>query len=213
MDIDYHWPGDLDQKQAELIKALKRRLVPFISRKFGHQGDVRAATGPEAESPSVRIVDLAFWRPDVAYGRIDIPIEITRIICADPTTVRTADGVVYPTPSDMDVIEGKVTALFNRPFLQHRDLLDIFLFSSHLGPASPRRLKDKFNALSIHGPKIRKILDDFESNTAYHVRALNEVITTQVDPEAAANIRAGGGTEQVFQTVRDLVNDLLKDQP
>ena len=208
-DLDYHWEGDLAAKQAELASLFKRRLLPDVKRRLGYDGDVRATTGPGADSPSVCIVELAFWSAG-SPGRIEVPVDITRIICRDPVTVRTADGVVYPTPSDADLIEGKVIALFNRRYIQHRDFVDLFLFSSHLRLDSSERLQDKFTALGINKESILRQLRDFAEHTDYHIRSIAAVISDQLDPSAAANIEAAGGATLVFETVRQLLVTTLK---
>ena len=209
-DLDYHWEGDLVAKQEELVSLFNRRLLPEVKRRLGYEGDVRAATGPEADSPAVRIVELAFWSSSGPGGRIEVPVDITRIVCIDPITVRTADGVVYPTPSDADLIESKVVALFNRRYIEHRDFVDLFLFSSHLRPDSAARLRDKFARLSVDREIILRQLRDFESYPDYHIRSIAAVITDQLDPSAAANIEAAGGAKMVFETVRQLLVTKLK---
>lgn len=209
-DLDYHWEGDLVAKQEELVSLFNRRLLPDVKRRFGYEGDVRAATGPESDSPAVRIVELAFWSSSGPGGRIEVPVDITRIVCIDPVTVRTADGVVYPTPSDADLIEAKVIALFNRRYIEHRDFVDLFLFSSHLHPDSAERVRGKFATLTIDWETILRQLQDFEKHPDYHIRSITAVITEQVDPSAAANIEAAGGAKMVFQTVRQLLVTKLK---
>jgi len=52
--------------------------------------------------------DLRFWKGDL---HIEIPLEVTQIVCLDPPTIRTASGTVHPTPSDADLIESKVIAV------------------------------------------------------------------------------------------------------
>lgn len=208
-DLDYHWAGDLVAKQTELVSLFNRRLLPEVKRRLGYDGDVRTATGPESDSPAVRIVELAFWSAGVP-GRIEIPVDITRIACRDPVTVRTADGVVYPTPSDADLIESKVIALLNRRYIQHRDFVDLFLFSSHLRPDSAERLREKFATLSIGRESISRQLQDFDTHPDYHIRSIAAVITEQLDPSAAANIEAAGGAKMLFAEVRQLLVTKLK---
>jgi hypothetical protein len=210
MDIDYHWDGDPDKKQTELIRIFKGKLMPLIKRQFGYQANVLAASGPEAESPMVRIVNLAFWLPGTEYSRIEIPVEITRISCKDAHTVRTADGTIYPTPSDLDVIESKIISVFNRTVLQHRDLVDIFLFSNQLAQESPARLKDKFTSIQLKYSAIVKRLNDLETNAVYHTRAIQSVIAGQVDPDAAANLQSGGGAELVYHSVLKTIQIQVK---
>lgn len=207
-DIDYHWAGDLDTKQAELVSLFQRRLLPEVRRHFGYEGSARAATGPDAESPAVRVVELAFWR--LSSIRIEIPVEITRIVCMDPPTVRTADGVIYPTPSDADLIESKIIALFNRPFLQHRDVVDIFLFANHLPPDAAERVRSKFATLAIQPQRVAERLRDLADHPGYHAKAIATVIGDQLDPTAAANVNMAGGGKRVLDTVRQLLTTKLR---
>jgi hypothetical protein len=58
VDIDYHWEGDLEQKQAETVEVLRKKLLPEVKRQFAYDGDVRMASDPAAESPAVRIADI-----------------------------------------------------------------------------------------------------------------------------------------------------------
>ena len=208
-DLDYHWEGDLAAKQAELVSLFTRRLLPEVKRRLGYDGDVRGAAGPGTDSPAVCVVELAFWSAN-SPGRIEVPVDITRIVCHDPLTVRTVDGVVYPTPSDADLIEGKVITLFNRRYIQHRDFVDLFLFSSHLRPDSTERLRGKLSTLAIERETILGQLRDLAEHQDYHIRSIAAVIADQLDPSAAANIEAAGGAELVFETVRQLLVTTLK---
>ena len=93
-DIDYHWEGDLDQKQFDLIDLFTRVLFSEVRRLLQYDGNVAPAHGPDADSPMVRIINLAFWREGVPRSRIEIPVEITRILRTDPVTIRTVEGTV-----------------------------------------------------------------------------------------------------------------------
>lgn len=209
-DIDYHWDGDLQAKQSELVELFGRRLLPEIKRRLGYDGDVRCATGPEAMSPAVSTVELAFYRPGVAYSRIEIPVDLTRIICLDPLVVRTAAGVIYPTASDADLIESKVIALLNRPAVEHRDFCDLFLFASHFAPNAAQRMRTKLARLSLDSSAVNRRLHALRDGRAYHVRAIDALIGEQLDDTAAANLRAAGGAAIVFDTVWDLLRNRLK---
>jgi hypothetical protein len=204
-DIDYHWSGDPDKKQQELTALFQKRLVPGVRRQFGYEGRVDPATGPEAESPAVRTVDLAFWKTDVEFSRIEIPVEITRVACADPAEVRTVDGIIYPTLSDADLIESKVIAVLNRLIMAHRDLVDIFLFAGKLTPDSPKRLKSKLEALNVLPEEVRKHLDDLKIHAAYHAKAIQVIVDTQLDQEAAENINSAGGARIILQKVVEVL--------
>ena len=192
-------------KQAEIVSLLGRRLLPELKRRFGYDGDVRAATGPETDSPAVRIVQVALWPSGGPGVRIEVPVEITRIPCRDPLAVRTADGVVYPTRSDADLVESKVIAIFNRHYIEYRDVVDLFLFSGHLLPDSAERLQNKLAALALDRETVQRILRDLDRYPDHHVRGIAAVIGDQLEPDAAANIEAAGGARLVLETVRNLL--------
>jgi hypothetical protein len=102
VDVDYHWAGDLSKKQGELVLLFKRKLLPEVKHQLGYDGTVGPKTGPDADSPLVKIVDLAFYRQDVPRSRIEIPVDITRIECFDKPVARSTNGIVYLTVSDKD---------------------------------------------------------------------------------------------------------------
>jgi hypothetical protein len=208
-DINYHWDGDLTEKQQQLIKLCRRGLIPQVRRQLGYEAGVHPATGPESESPDARFVDLSFWRPNVAHSRVEIPLEITRVACLDPTTVRTSDGIVYPTPSEGDLIESKILAVLNRIHLAHRDLIDLFLFGNRLLSDSPQRLQEKLQRVHSDDNAIRKRLIDLGENADYHSRALQQIIDNQLDPAVAANLNLGGGGSAVLQRAVDLLRSNL----
>lgn len=192
-DIDYHWEGELEEKQRELIGLFRKRLLPSLRRQFGFDGSADPATGPDADSPAVRTVIVAVWKAGVAYSRSEIPVEITRISHTDKMEVRTVDGVVYPTLSDADLVESKIVAVFNRNTMAHRDLVDVFLFGNKLVPASPARMAKKLGALGITPAVVKEKMDDLDRHAIYHAKAVQTIIDTQLDPEAAKNINAAGG--------------------
>lgn len=208
-DIDYHWEGDLDKKQEELEMLFSRRLLPEAKRLFDFDGSVRRGGGLGDEGAFVRVVELAFWLPGSA-GRLEIPVDITRIVCADPIGVRTFEGNVYPTPSDADVVESKVISIVNRRHIEHRDLVDLFLFSSHLRPDSGVRLQRKFASLGIASEAIQKQLRDFAQYPDYHVKSIGAVVAGQLEAIAAAQIEASGGARNIFETVVELLTNQLK---
>lgn len=208
-DVDYHWSGDLAEKQKELLALFERRLLPEIRRRFGYECSAAIPAGPDADAPTLRVVELAVWREGSSWGRIEIPVEVTRIACADPVIVRTADGTIYPTASDADMIESKVIAVFNRAYLQHRDLVDVFLFRSKLPADSGRRLAQKMKALDIPASAVEQRMADFRKHTVYHARAIQEVLDTQLDPAAAAQLKDAGGGQMVFETVLGVLFSLV----
>jgi hypothetical protein len=194
-DLDYHCESPLEETQKEVLEFCQRVVVREVKRVLGYDGRASLRTGPDAESPGAKFVELRFWKPGVS---VEVPVEICQIARLDPPTVRTVEGTVYATPSDADVIEGKVLAVFNRPFLQHRDLVDLFLFESQLVPDSATRLKQKIQSLQIRPESIRKRLKDLEEHSDYHAPSIQRVIDQQVEPEAAAQINAGGGGRMVL---------------
>lgn len=208
-DIDYHWSGDLGEKQKELLALFARKLLPEVRRRLRYECSAGLRTGPDADSPAVRVVDLSFWQEGSSFGRIEIPVEITRIACADPVIVRTADGTIYSTVSNGDMIESKVIAIFNRMYLRHRDLVDVFLFRDQVLPDSDRRLAAKLKALDIPASSVDKQMDDLRNNKAYHARAIQEVVDTQLDLAAADQIRDAGGGKMMMEDVLKVLVSLL----
>jgi hypothetical protein len=208
-DIDYHWSGDLDEKQMALLALFERKLLPEVRRRLRYECSARLRTGPDAHSPGVRVVDLAFWQEGAAFGRMEIPVELTHIACADPVIVRTAAGTIYPTVSDGDMIESKVLAIFNRTHLRHRDLVDVFLFRDQLPPDSARRLAAKLKALDIPAAAVEQRMADLRKNEAYHARAIQEVIDTQLDPAAADQIKDAGGGAMILAAALTALSAVL----
>jgi hypothetical protein len=207
-DIDYHWAGDLVAKRDELVDTFRRRLLPEVRRKFGYSGSASPHTGPEGQSPAVSAVMLAFWRDGEESSRIELPVEITRVRCTDDLVVKAVDGVVYPTASDQDMIENKIVAIFARSFLQHRDLVDLFMFASHLAPSSPERIERKLAELGLDCGRATKRLDDLSAGQGRHIGVIDNIIDTQVEAEVAANLTRGGGGAMVF----DRVIEILRQQ-
>ncbi|MCP4374952.1 MAG: nucleotidyl transferase AbiEii/AbiGii toxin family protein [bacterium] len=206
-DIDYHWDGDLEAKQTELLAAFERRLLPEVRRRFGYSGIAVPHAGPEGDSPFVRVVMLAFWHEGEASSRIEIPVDITRIERTDDLVVKTIGGVSYPTASDQDMIENKIIAVFTRNFLQHRDMVDIFLFANHLAASSPERIAVKLTDIQIDPNRVGKRMDDLAAGRSYHQRAIDELIDAQIEDIPAANLSRGGGGEMVFGRVIEILRE------
>jgi hypothetical protein len=197
VDIDYHWGGDLAAKQRELLSLCRRVILGQIRRELGYEGSAFPRTGPDADSPGAKFIDLLFWKPGL---RLEIPLEITRILCLDPPTIRTSEGTVHATPSDADVIESKVIAVLNRAFLQHRDLVDIFLYADKVRPDSPARLKRKLARLHLSARSVAARLLDLQEHGEYHATAIQQVIDQQVETTVARQMKAGGGGRAVLDS-------------
>ncbi|MCX7050077.1 MAG: nucleotidyl transferase AbiEii/AbiGii toxin family protein [Candidatus Sumerlaeota bacterium] len=208
-DVDYHWDGDLDEKQGEIITLLRRHLLPEVRRSLGFDGSVFAATGPDADSPATRVVNAAFYRVGVPHSRIEISVDITRIVCHDRFDARPADGVVYPTVSDQDLIESKVIALFSRAVVQARDLVDLFLFGAWLSEDSAKRIRRKLKEASLSREAVAGRLRLILAGRSQLIRNIQAVLDTQMEPAAAANINAAGGCRRVFDGVWDLIHEKL----
>jgi hypothetical protein len=206
IDIDYHWPEDLHQKQRKLLQVFKTKLLPLTKQKTGFSGSASEKTGPEADSPVNRVLEIAFFKEGAPYSRIETCVDITRIERLDDPVAQTVEGVVILTLSDADMIESKVLSLFNRIYIQERDMVDIFLFKDKFRDDSPERISQKMARCSFEKnfvtKRFKKILEDRD----YHIRNINTIIEEQFDFAAAENLRTGGGGSIVF----DRVSDILK---
>jgi len=210
VDMDYHWIGDLDQKQRDIHALLQKQLRPEVRRQLGYDSDVRLATGPDAESAFVKTVEVAVFKTDSPHGRIEIPVDITRIPCLDRPIIRTVDGVVYSSVSDTDMVESKVIALFTRSFIAERDLLDLFLFQDKFVPDSATRLRRKLADLSVAPTRAGTIVDRMKNNRIVHIRAIRQILHDQVDGPAAAHVNQAGGPGVVFDHVVAHLETLLE---
>lgn len=207
VDIDYHWEGDLEAKHRELVQFCRRVVLAEVRRELGFKGSASGRTGPDADAPNAKFIDLRFWRGD---ARFEIPIEITRIICLDAPIIRTAMGTVHATISDADLIESKVIAVLDRLFLQHRDLVDLFLYGDNLRPDSPVRLKKKLRKLRLRPEAIAQRLDDLRENKEYHAAAVQKVIDEQMEPATARQMNTGGGGKAVLDSALNLLTRVCR---
>jgi len=208
-DIDYHWDGDRQRKQEEIVDVFRNRLLPEVKRQLGYDGDVRPASGPDAESPVVRTVELAFYRAAEPGSRLEIPVDIMCIACLDTPTVRTVEGTVFLTVSDADMIESKLLACLTRPFLQVRDVLDIFLFQDALRPDSPGRLSQKLSKLALAPAEAIERLNRLANHRTVHVRGIERLLDEQVNPAVTANLRAAGGAAMIWDAVLSRLHEVL----
>jgi len=85
--------------------------------------------------------------------------------------------------------------------MEHRDLVDIFLFAGSLTAASPARLARKLKAMAVASEDIRTRMDDLRAHAGYHIESVQAVVDGQLDPEAAANVNAAGGAKMVLEKV------------
>ena len=197
-DIAYDCEIPLEERQNELVEFCRRVVVREVKRLLGYDGHAAARTGPDAESTKAKFVDLRFWKPGIS---VEVPVEITNIARLDPPSVRTVGGTVFSTTSDADVTEGKVLAVFNRTFLQHRDLVDIFLFENQFLPDSAARLQQKFELLQLPPESVYRRLQDLAEHSDYHAQSIQKVIDQQMEPGAADQINRAGGGKMVLTRV------------
>lgn len=209
VDIDYHWEGDLAAKRNDMLALFERRLLPDVRRRLGMEGSVACARDTSHESPAVATIDLAFWRLGSSLGRIEIPVDILRIECVDPPAARTADGIVYRTASDADMLESKVIAIVARTYLEHRDLLDLHLFANHAAPDAARRIQDKLARLMVDESVLQRRLDDLDRSATHHAKTLDALIEAQLDAAAAATLADAGGGRAVLESSRRLLAGLF----
>lgn len=208
VDVDYHWEGDLATKQQELIALFQRRLIPNVHRQLGLDGSATAARS-DSDSSNVAVIDLAFWRLGSTLGRIEIPVDVIRIQCIDPPVAKTADGIVYRTASDADMLESKVIAIIGRTFIEHRDLLDLYLFASHAAANAPVRIRGKLARAGIDDAAVRRRLDTLVESADHHATSIDALIREQFDAVTAAVLMDAGGGKAVLESVRGLVAGLL----
>ena len=209
VDIDYHWPGNLEDKQRELVSLFQRKLLPSIKEKWDYDGKVSERICPDRDLPGTRTVDLAFYKMGVLYSRIEMSVDITRIECEDNPVPITREGTVFLTVSDGDMIESKIIALFNRIYVQERDILDIFLFREKLEPDSKERIAGKMEHLSLDKSLVAKRFEKIKTDRDYHIRRMNFIIEEFFDPSAVENIHMGGGARIVFDHVMETLEEIL----
>ncbi len=208
-DIDYHWDGDLQKKQMDIVEVFRGKLLPEVRRQLDFDGDVRPATGPDAESPVVRTVKLAFYRAAEHGSRIEIPVDIIDVARLDKPMVRTVEGTVFLTVSDADMIECKILACLVRSIFQVRDVLDIFFFHDALQSDAPRRLSQKLSKIELSPAEAIGKLNKLANNRAVHVRGIERVLEEQVEAAVTGNLRAAGGAEMIWDTVMHLLNEII----
>ena len=107
---------------------------------------------------------------------------------------------MYATPSDTDLIESKIIAVLNRIFLQHRDLLDVFLYADKLQQGSPARIEEKLVKLQVPPEIVSRRLKDLQQNREYHATAIQRIIDEQMETTLEQQINMGGGGRTVLDS-------------
>ncbi len=206
-DIDYHFEGDLGMRARAVADLLRRKLLPEAARLWGLQGTV--SCDPRPDEPEGICARVLVNLTQVTGPRIDVPIALTHLTLSDPPIVRTIAGTVYLTASDADMVENKVVALFDRAFLQARDLLDLFLHDAALRPDSPARVAAKIARIGLTRATLLRTWQALRENRDVHARALGRIIDEQIDTAAAENLRAAGGGRAVTTAVLTRIAALL----
>lgn len=209
-DIDYHSSEDLEEKRDKVISLFRQKLLPQVKERFKYDGTVTMAQGPDADTPLVKTLNLAFYIKNFDYSRIEIPVDIMTIEVLDEPIARTTDGVVFLTRSDQDIIESKVIAVLNSTFVRDRDVVDIFLFEDKLSRDSAERIAKKLTHLGLDSSMITKRIQGLLDARVVRIRGIAEVIETQLDPQAADNINRGGGANAVFTHVMTILTGRLR---
>jgi hypothetical protein len=88
--------------------------------------------------------------------------------------------------------------------------VDLFLFSNHLGTDSGARVRQKLSMAGVVEKDVRKQIEDFVEHRAYHIRTIEEVVATQLDPPAAGSIKNSGGGATVLDALLAVLCDRLK---
>ena len=107
------------------------------------------------------------------------------------------------------MVESKVIAVFNRRELQHRDIVDLFLFQNRLLPGSGQRLAVKLRTLNISVAGVQERIADFGQHAGYHARAVQVIIDTQLDSPSAAQVNDAGGGRMVLETSLAVLKRLI----
>ncbi len=201
LDIDYHFDGAPETKLPVIHSLFERRLLPEVKRNFGYSGSVAIHTKPDDETSLTKVIDIAFFKIDVPYSRIEIPVDITNIKCMDKPKAVTAGGNIYLTVTDQDMIESKVISFFNRVYIEARDIVDIFLFEENFNSDSSRRLAVKLKELSLSLSDISLKMSKLLADREYHIRNIENMINNYLEIESAERITAGGGSAEIFDRV------------
>ncbi len=210
-DLDLAADGDLDKVRDGVIEVLDGKVIPLLKRKgIVVDGHARISDRPGLLlGDLLRVIDFAAWDDTQRYA---VPIDISGIPHLDEVEVRVHGGVMIPTLSDADMIEGKIVALLCRRDAEGRDYLDVFAFRHHLHPEARRRLSRRLaDAGHPDAKAIGALLDRHRRLRLFHLRLIADVIDGFVDEPAATMLRERVGPARIFDEVIGLVEDLLLD--
>jgi hypothetical protein len=90
-----------------------------------------------------------------------------------------------------------------RTTLQHRDLVDLFLFQNALRADAGQRLHTKLEQAGATRADARALVERLRRHADFHVRSVERILDEQIDADMAANLRyAGGGRMMVDEVIR-----------
>ena len=208
-DLDYHWDHDLSAKRDEVVRLLQRQLLPEVKRRLGCDGTVYPANAPGEESPFVKTAEIALFGGGLP-GRIEIPVDFTRIPCLDAPVAATVEGTVHLAASDADMVESKVLAVFLRTPPAARDFVDLFLFRDRLGAESSNRLATKCAEMKLAPSWMEGVWRGLHQQRAVVEAGIERVLSEQMESAAADNVRLAGGAGMICGTVMELIDQVTQ---
>ncbi len=208
-DLDYHWDHDLAAKRDAVVRVLQRQLLPEVKRRLGFDGLVYAANAPGEESPFVKTAEIALFGGGLR-GRIEIPVDFTRIPCLDAPVAATVDGTVHLTASDADMVESKILAVFLRTPPAARDFVDLFLFRDRLHAESSSRLASKCADVNLAPNWMHGVWQRIRQQQATVEAGIERVLSEQMEPAVADNVRLAGGAGMIARNVMDLIEQVTR---
>jgi hypothetical protein len=208
-DLDYHWDHDLGAKRDEVVRLLQRQLLPEVKRRLGFDGLVYASNAPGEESPFVKTAEIALYGSGLS-GRMEIPVDFTRIPCLDAPVAATIDGTVHLAASDADMVESKILAVFLRTPPAARDFVDLFLFRDRLHVESMDRLATKCGDMKLGPAWMDEAWQRIRQQRATVEAGIERVLSEQMEPAVADNLRLAGGAGMICGNAIELIEQATR---
>lgn len=210
-ELDYRTEGDLTAQRARVLCAIRERVIPDLKRRYGVDA-IAGESDDKEPSPFVRSLQVAFNAPGlpkpVVVG-VDC-VDINLIPLADEATYVVLDGTIIPTISDADMVESKILSIFNRVFLEYRDIVDVFLFQADLRKDSAERLLIKFSKLGLDGDAIARRMKSMYENFEVHASGVDGVLESDFEEKQLQYLRAQGGGTGILRKVLELLSGRLQ---
>jgi hypothetical protein len=153
---------------------------------------------------------VKFHQPAGRGGLIgpEIVDEVAKTGVAEVDDVHAVAHIPIPSPHGCEQTVfrqflrfGRIPLVLNRLFLQHRDLVDVFLYADKLQADSPTRLHQKLVQMQIPAETIMRRLKDLQDNQQYHATTIQKVIDEQMETTVGHQMNAGGGGKTVLDSV------------